>query len=108
MSSKTLSSHIASGLLDLRVELSLEEICELAHVEQSVVIEMVQEGVLSPSGRSPGEWRFTGPALRRLQRGLRLQRDLGINVAGVALALELLEELETLRARLRRLERIPE
>jgi chaperone modulatory protein CbpM len=34
-----------------------------------------------------------------------LQRDLGVNTPGAALALELLEELEQLRARLRRLEK---
>ncbi|RME34287.1 MAG: MerR family transcriptional regulator [Gammaproteobacteria bacterium] len=99
-----MSKELATGLLDVRVELTLEQISELAHVERSVVIELVQEGALSPRGTSPEEWRFTGPALRRLQRGLRLQRDLGINAAGVALALELLEELDRLRARLRRLE----
>jgi chaperone modulatory protein CbpM len=34
---------------------------------------------------------------------MRLQRDLGINLAGIAVALDLLDEVETLRARLRRL-----
>jgi len=33
----------------------------------------------------------------RARIALRLERDLGINVPGVALALELLEELEQLR-----------
>jgi len=32
---------------------------------------------------------------------LRLQRDLGLNLAGAALALELLDEVEALRAQLR-------
>jgi chaperone modulatory protein CbpM len=32
---------------------------------------------------------------------LGLQRDLGINLAGAALALQLLDEVEALRARLR-------
>jgi chaperone modulatory protein CbpM len=32
---------------------------------------------------------------------LRLQRDLDIDLAGAALALELLDEIESLRARLR-------
>jgi chaperone modulatory protein CbpM len=43
------------------------------------------------------EWRFSGAQLRRARIALRLERDLGVNAAGVALALELLEELEQLR-----------
>jgi chaperone modulatory protein CbpM len=35
---------------------------------------------------------------------LRLKRDLGVNIAGAALAIDLLEELEELRARLQRFE----
>ncbi len=40
------------------------------------------------------EWRFSGAALRRARLALRLERDLELNLAGVALALELMEELE--------------
>jgi chaperone modulatory protein CbpM len=36
---------------------------------------------------------------------MRLQRDLGINLAGVALAIDLLDEIEDLRAQLCRLQR---
>ena len=50
------------------------------------------------------EWRFHGTEVRRARIALRLERDLGINVAGVALVLELLEELEQLR-RERRVQR---
>jgi chaperone modulatory protein CbpM len=39
--------------------------------------------------------------LRRARTALRLQRDLEINLPGVALALELMEELERLRRELR-------
>ncbi|MFZ2170689.1 MAG: chaperone modulator CbpM [Methylococcaceae bacterium] len=31
----------------------------------------------------------------------RLQRDLGVNLAGIALALDLMEELESLRAQMK-------
>ena len=44
-------------------------------------------------------WRFSGSALRRAATAQRLTRDLGLNAAGVALALDLLEEIETLRIR---------
>ncbi|MBP1152859.1 hypothetical protein JOD69_004728 [Methylocaldum sp. RMAD-M] len=44
-------------------------------------------------------WQFNTAALRRLQTALHLQRDLGVNLPGAALALDLLEELEALRRR---------
>ena len=47
------------------------------------------------------EWHFSGAALRRVRRALRLERDLELNLAGVALALDLMDELEQLRNELR-------
>jgi chaperone modulatory protein CbpM len=37
----------------------------------------------------------------RVRSALRLQRDLGVNLAGIALALDLMEELEDLRSQLK-------
>jgi len=49
--------------------------------------------------------RVTGvsavPACTRARRALRLQRDLEIDLTGAALAVELLDEIESLRTRLR-------
>ena len=64
------------------------------------IIELVEEGVLAPIGREQRAWRFTGSQVRRASIALRLQRDLGVNLAGVALALDLLDELNGLRARI--------
>jgi chaperone modulatory protein CbpM len=40
----------------------------------------------------------------RVRRAVRLQRDLELNLPGTALALELIDEIEQLRCRVRRLE----
>jgi chaperone modulatory protein CbpM len=85
-------------LLDESVELSLTEICSSCGLTEQVVVEIVEEGIVEPRG-SREDWRFTGLALARIQRVLRLQREFEVNLAGAALALELLEEI----ARLRRL-----
>ncbi len=69
------------------------------------LLRMVSVGVLEPMDESGPSWRFTGRSVSRLQRALRLQRDLGINPEGAALALDLLEELAELRCRSERLER---
>jgi chaperone modulatory protein CbpM len=66
-------------------------------VEERHIVELVEEGVLSVIEIDTTEWRFSGAALRRARIALRLERDLGINAPGVALVLELLEELEQLR-----------
>jgi chaperone modulatory protein CbpM len=56
--------------------------------------------VLSVVEIDTSEWHFTGAALRRARLALRLERDLELNLAGVALALDLMEELQTLRREL--------
>jgi chaperone modulatory protein CbpM len=95
----------AGVLLDESVEFTLSELCRSCHTHAEVVFELVEVGVLDPRGRDPGHWRFSGNALRRAERALRLHRDLQINLAGVALALDLLDEIDQLRERLRALER---
>lgn len=65
------------------------------------VIALVDEGVPDPLGQDPAHWRFAGASLRRARAALRLQRDLGINLAGAALVLDLIDEVGSLRARLR-------
>lgn len=90
-------------IVEEQVELTLSDLCVACAVQTERIIELVDEGVLKPAGREPGHWRFGGASLRRAGVALRLQRDLEINLAGVALALELLDEIETLRARLRRM-----
>jgi chaperone modulatory protein CbpM len=66
-------------------------------VEERRVVEWVEEGVISVLEADAAQWRFSGAQLRRARIALRLERDLGINAAGVALVLELLEELQQLR-----------
>jgi chaperone modulatory protein CbpM len=83
------------------VKLNLDELSRLCAVDRTYIVELVEEGVLSVVEVDASEWRFSGAALRRARTALRLQRDLEINLPGVALALELLEELEALRRELK-------
>lgn len=91
-------------LLDESLELSLSDLARRCAVRTDVVVELVYEGVLEPRGDEPERWYFNGRDLVRLRKAVRLQQDLNVNLPGVALALELLEELDELHARLRRLE----
>ncbi len=91
----------STTILEEQVGLSLTEVSRACAVHAEMIVELVNEGVLVPDGREPHRWRFTGVHLRRASVALRLQRDLGINLAGAALALELLDEVDALRAQLR-------
>ena len=88
---------ISALLLDESVEFSLAELCSLCSVTEEVVVEIVAEGVVAPRGGERTQWRFSGVALVRVQRVIRLQQDFGVNLPGAALALDLLEEVERLR-----------
>lgn len=91
--------------IDARGPLTLGELCRACDIEADYVIEFVEIGLIEPeAGRVPNEWRFPSQALSRLQRAVRLHRDLSIEPHGAALALDLIEELDELRRRVRWLE----
>lgn len=88
---------ISGTVLDESIRFTLVELCQYAKTKPERVIEMVDEGILDPEGSSIHSWIFDTKALKRLQVAIRLQQDLGVNLPGSALALDLLEEMERLR-----------
>ncbi len=77
--------------------LSVADLARMFAVEERHIVALAEEGVITALAIETTEWRFSGADIRRVRIALRLERDLGINLPGVALALELLEELEPLR-----------
>jgi chaperone modulatory protein CbpM len=93
--------QLAICILEEQTQLTLADLCRACAVHAERIIELVDVGVLEPLGREPARWRFGGASLHRARLALRLQRDLDIDLAGAALALELLDEIDSLRTRLR-------
>lgn len=91
---------IPGTIFDESAILSIQDLSRMCSVDERHIVEFVEEGVLSVVTVS-SEWRFTGEALRRARLALRLERDLELNLAGVALAVELIEELAQLRRELK-------
>lgn len=88
-----------SSILTQQTDFTLIEVSRTCAVPADFILELIEEGVISPlEGNEPESWRFTSTQVRRVSVASRLQRDLGVNLAGAALALQLLDELETLRA----------
>jgi chaperone modulatory protein CbpM len=88
-------------ILEEQHDLTVDELCRACGTAVDELVALVEEGVIAPRGTEPAVWRFTGVQLRRARVAVRLQRDLGVNTAGAALALQLMDELDELRARLR-------
>jgi len=98
------SGLVDGMLLDERVCLTMVELCRATGLHAEAILSIVEEGVIEPLGPTPRDWRFTAESLARLNTVLRLQRDLDVNLAGVALVLDLLDEVKALRTRVTALE----
>jgi chaperone modulatory protein CbpM len=85
--------------------LSVTQVCRASQIDFAVVIELAELGLVSPRGSEPEHWQVSAHELARLRTAARLMRDLGVNVTGAALAVELLEARRELEGRLRALER---
>jgi len=81
-------------------ELTLEEICRACHVPADFIQDIVDFGIIEPRGTSVETWRFDAEHLRRVRTVVHLHHDLEVNLAGAALVLDLLDELQRMRARL--------
>ena len=94
-------SHLSGTVLEQQTELSLIEISRSCAVQAGFIMALIEEGVIAPlAGSEPQSWRFTSLQVRHVAVASRLQRDLGVNLAGAALALQLLDEVQTLRAQI--------
>ena len=76
---------------------TLDEVCGLCRISVESVVEFVEFGVLNPDGAAASDWRFPAQSVLRTRRAARLQRDLELNLPGLALALDLLDDIEALR-----------
>ena len=91
-------------VIDADSRLTLAQLCRLCAVHADYVIELVEEGVIQPYGEDVTQWHFPGLSIQRTRKARRLQADLGINLAGVAVILQLLDEVDHLRLRLKDLQ----
>jgi len=89
-------------LLEEDSEITLIQLCRICGVEAETVEALVEHGILEPSGKHGSHWCFRAASVKRMRIALRLQRDLDVNLPGAALALELLERIDALEARLRK------
>lgn len=85
--------------------LTLDELCRAAAVTPQWVQRCVEEELLvlpQPAGPNPADWRFAAPVLHRVRRMRQVERDFDAVPELAALVADLHDEIDDLRARLRR------
>ena len=88
-------------LIEAEPLITVDELCRHCTVRVEEVIIYVQEGILDPQDdavipEKAETWQFHISSVKRVQTAVHLQRDLGVNLAGAALALELLDRIAEL------------
>lgn len=115
---------VQGPVVEEQIEFTLVELSRAVGADEEQITALIVEGVIEPIGASGAgepahgrrtipaslpaaraQWRFSGAALRRARLATSLARDLEVNPPGVALALDLIDEIDALRARLHRLGR---
>jgi chaperone modulatory protein CbpM len=98
---------VVGVVVEEHMEFSLSELCRAIDADTAQLLALVNEGVLQPLGEADtaamDDWRFGGQALKRARTALRLARELDIGLAGAAVVMELLDEIDALRAEVRQL-----
>ncbi len=94
---RSLEKILTGQLLEDSDVVTLTELCRSCTVKTETITLLVAEGILDPLGENVEQWCFTIGSLRRVKTVIHLQRDLGVNLAGAALALELLDQIAELK-----------
>jgi len=82
--------------------LAREELARACGAEAEWIVELVAVGVLEPQGTEASRWRFRAADLTCARRVARLQRDFGATIEAAAVMIDLLQQIDQLRARLKR------
>jgi chaperone modulatory protein CbpM len=98
------SPSIASEIVEDSAACTLDELCLSCNVNPDWVAALVEHGVIQVVGHTRSNWAFTTLSIVRVAKAKRLERDLGLNLPGIALALDLLDELDEMRSHLRALQ----
>ena len=82
--------------------LTLEQLCSVCALERDWLIVRVREGLIPAIGDRDTEWRFTTTTLSRVRRMREIERSYDAAPELAALVADMLEEMDALRARLKR------
>ena len=102
------ASVVRAELVDTATLCTVDELCLACNVDANWITELVEHGVVEPIREVGADWQFTSLAIVRIAKAKRLERDLNLNPSGLAVVLDLLDEIDGLRAQLGKVPRSAE
>lgn len=78
--------------------LTLSELAALTRTDRDQILIYSEYGLVTPVGRADSEPGFELDAIQKIRTIRRLREELGVNLAGIAVIMELLEKLKRLQA----------
>jgi chaperone modulatory protein CbpM len=94
--SNKLEKVFQGTITEEEVEINLMQLCKSCDLTPDHIVELVNEGILEPSGMTKHEWHFSFNTIERVNKVQRLRDDFELTVPGVGLVMHLLEEIERL------------
>jgi len=102
---KTNLKILSGYVMEQENGLTLEEFSCAIHADMETICSMVEYELIHPKGKSPTTWQFDSFCLQRARKAYRLQKDLELNLSGVGVILDLLDEIESLKRKMKTLEK---
>lgn len=87
-------------LIEESETITYTEVCRKYNIPEKLLIEMMEQGLFSNQSTRLNELQLNQKELQKIESAFRLHRDLGINLPGVVLAIELLERIERMDSEL--------
>jgi chaperone modulatory protein CbpM len=85
---------------------SFKDLCESAKMSSDYLAELVAYNIIKPiTGKTTEDWRFSGTAVKVVNKAIRLHQDLEIEWADTALVVDLLDEIDQLESENRQLKK---
>lgn len=94
------SRGLSADIVETQELSSVSDLCLRCQVEAEWIAKLVEHGALEPIGRVESEWLFASVSVVRIAKAKRLERDFELNPPGIALVLDLLDQLDELQSRL--------
>jgi chaperone modulatory protein CbpM len=83
---------------DVSSPLNFTELCHSTNLNETQLHELIEFSVVTPlAGNHMHEWLFEVASVSLIKKATRIHRDLAIDWAGIALILNLLDDIEKLQ-----------